>query len=214
MSFDDSPGAEIGPVGHGPEVRRALAASSTHSLRARTALTGAAAAIALAVIAVIGLQLTSSGHNRAGSGHNPGASSGGHHRSGQGAVHRHHHHRGDGGSSASTSTSTTTTTQLSKLQPVSSSARDVVFEVPSTSYTVSFVDSGSGDCWVGVQQPGSTSWAWMTTLSPGQSSSYQASGAVVVRLGAPENLALEVDGLPTELPGYVQPYDVTLNPKS
>jgi hypothetical protein len=48
----------------------------------------------------------------------------------------------------------------------------------------------------------------MKTLGAGETSTYSASGPVVVRLGAPGYLTLSLNGTPVELPHTSQPYDV------
>jgi len=108
-----------------------------------------------------------------------------------------------------------TTTVLAGLPPVltpsASSATTVSYELPiSGSYRVGFTTSGL--CWVGVQSSVGGPYLWMQTFSTGESGSYQATGTVVVRIGAPKVVAISVNGTSVSLPaGRAQPYDVVLN---
>ena len=120
-----------------------------------------------------------------------------------------HHHSG-GGTLPSSTTSTTPTTLPDVLVPVSTSPTDVVFTAPRGTYTVGLQDAG-GICWVGIQQVAGGPYVWEETLYSGQTASYNASGALVIRIGAPEYLGVKVNGMTARLPSYVQPYDVTFN---
>ena len=87
----------------------------------------------------------------------------------------------------------------------------VTFKVPSDGYTLAFQVTG-GPCWVGIEHSSAGPWLFAETLSPGQSASYKASGALMVTLGAPSHLALTVDGLTAELPSTTQAYSFDLVP--
>lgn len=112
------------------------------------------------------------------------------------------------GSQPPASSTTTSTTRPKTLVPTSSSSSVVAFDLASTSYVLTFADSGTAGCWVGVQANAGGPWLWMTTLAPGQSATYRASGPTVVRLGAPKYVGVQVNGVPAELPGYSLPYDL------
>lgn len=125
-------------------------------------------------------------------------------------LHHHHplHH-----AKVVPSTQAPTTTAPSELVPVSTSPQQVAFVAPKGTYTVLLTDTGSA-CWVGIQQTLNGPDVWQETLAPGQSATYQASGPLVIRIGAPQYLGVKVNGLPVRLPGYVQPYDVLFNPST
>lgn len=106
-----------------------------------------------------------------------------------------------------------TTTTPTVLVPVSTSPTDVAFVAPKGSYTVVMADNG-GLCWVGIQQTSGGPYIWQDTLGAGQTTSYRASGPLVIRIGAPRFLGVKVNGVPVRLPGFAQPYDVTFNPSS
>ncbi len=116
-------------------------------------------------------------------------------------------------SSTSAPSRTSTTTTPTALVPVSTSSTDVAFVAPKGSYTLDMADSG-GLCWVGIQQTSGGPYIWQDTLGAGQTTSYRASGPLVIRIGAPRFLGVRVNGVPVRLPGFAQPYDVTFNPSS
>jgi hypothetical protein len=159
----------------------------------RRVATGAAAAVALLAVGLLGWKLAGSSPHRSGS---PPATTRARHRSGG------HHVTGS---------PTTTTTAPSTLQPTSTSSTDVAFSVPTKSYVLTFDDSGTQGCWIGVQAALNGPWLWMTTLGPGQSATYSASGPTVVRLGAPRYVGVKVNGITAALPGYSLPYDLTFS---
>ncbi len=108
--------------------------------------------------------------------------------------------------------STAPTVAPSTLQPTSTSASVVTYQVPATTYTVSFA-AASGACWLGAQQQASGPYVRMWTLAPGAQASYAASGPLVVKIGAPRYVSISVNGTPLVLPaGRDQPYDVSLVP--
>ena len=114
----------------------------------------------------------------------------------------HHHH-----ATTTTVPASSTTTTPTLITPTSSSSSVVSFTAPTGSYALSFDDSGSAPCWIGVKTtPTSGTWLWMWTLSPGQTETYTAKGAVVVDLGAPSNVSLKLNGVPARLPSYTLPY--------
>jgi len=120
------------------------------------------------------------------------------------------------GSGGRTTTSTTTTLPTS-LKPTSVSQSNIAFTVPSGSYTLAFQAVG-GACWVGVEHTTagpSGPWLFAETLTAGQSATYEGSGALVMRLGAPAHIGFTVNGLVAEIPsGITQPYNVEFTPAS
>ncbi|HVC26482.1 MAG TPA: hypothetical protein VND23_12065 [Acidimicrobiales bacterium] len=96
------------------------------------------------------------------------------------------------------------------FRPMSTSASLVTYAAPSGPYTITFRATG-GTCWLGAQQQVvSNTYLQMWTLASGESASYRASGALVVKIGAPRYVSISVAGEPVVLPpGNVQPYDIS-----
>jgi hypothetical protein len=160
----------------------------------RRIATGGAGAVAIAAVAVATVLLTGGG----GHGHKVTPTT-------------IHHARG---ATSTTTTSTTTTTTPTTLTPTSVTATDVSFTAPSGDYTLSF-QATTGACWVGIQPSGGGTWLFAETLDAGQSATYKGSGALVVRLGAPTYIDLDVNGLAAKLPSALtQPYNVDLTPST
>ncbi len=153
-----------------------------------------AVAVVLLVISLLAVHLASAGSPRSATGTTVGARTG--------AVTRHHRHH---------PRPSTPTTTPSALIPVSTSPTQVAFVAPKGSYTVQMSDTG-GVCWIGIQQTSGGPYVWQDTLYAGQTTTYKASGPLVIRIGAPKYLGVKVNGLPARLPGFVQPYDVVFNP--
>ncbi len=139
----------------GPSVRQA-------ALRRTVAGTAAALAVVLAVVG--GLQLAGGDHRGArADGSGSRARSQPHPRPGSRA------HRGSGDGTAPGT--------VQRLVPTSTTTGDVSFQVPSSRYMLTFSDTGTSDCWVGIETAaGSGVWLWMETLAPGSTTSYEASG--------------------------------------
>ncbi|MHB8244517.1 MAG: DUF4115 domain-containing protein [Acidimicrobiales bacterium] len=155
----------------------------------------AAAVLVMTGIALVGVNLAAS------NGRHPSATGPGH--------HRHH---------VPTPIQTTTVPAASNppataVAPVSASPSVVAFVAPKGTYTLALADTG-GSCWVGIQTTPGGGYVWQQTLVSGQSTTYKASGPLIIRIGAPRYLEVKVNGLPARLPGYVQPYDLTFNPAS
>ncbi len=203
LSFDDAAlsGDRTG-VEPGERVPRAGASGSRGSRanRGRHVLGGAAAAVALAAVAVVAARALSSAPpaHRATRPRTP-ATSPSHHEKKAAAktVHR-----------------PKATVRHQSLTPTSTSTSDVAFTVPVASYTLTFSDPGTADCWIGVETSVNGPWLWMTTLTPGQTVRYKATGSTVVKLGAPRYVGVTVNGSSAELPGYSLPYDLTFTPGS
>ena len=145
----------------------------------RRAATGATAAVAVVAVVAAVIFLSTGGKNH-------------------GRVTTTTTHRGGGGSSTTSSTTTTTTVPTS-LKPISVSPSNIAFSVPSGGYTLTFQATG-GACWVGIEHTSAGPWLFSQTLNAGQSATYQASGALVMTLGAPRYIGLSVNGLVAELP--------------
>ena len=187
------------PAGTEAPSRSGARPSGAHrrrQLMARRAATASAAAVAVAAIVVAVISLTGPGARR------PSRTTT--------TTARH-----SGGKSTTTTTASTTTTTIpTTLKPTSVTASLVSFTAPSGHYTLDFLATG-GACWIGIQQSSGGSWVFAETLNAGQSATYQASGALVVTLGAPDYIGLHVNGLLAQLPtGVAQSYSVELTPAS
>ena len=163
----------------------------------RMAVAGAATAAALIAVALLGWKLAGPGTHRTGA---PPATN-----------HTSSRHHSPGSKDSRPSPSSTTTSLPSTLKPVSTSSTVVAFDISAKTYVLSFADSGTQGCWIGVQSSPNGPWLWMTTLGPGQTATYDASGPTVVRLGAPRYVGVKVNGIPAELPGFALPYDLTFS---
>jgi hypothetical protein len=113
-------------------------------------------------------------------------------------------------STGTTSTTTTTVPTPTTLQPTSTTATLVTYLAPAGSYTVTF-KATTGECWLGAQsQVNTTAYLKMWTLMPGETASYSASGPLVVKIGAPKAISVEVDGRPLTLPASnIDAYDIS-----
>jgi hypothetical protein len=68
-------------------------------------------------------------------------------------------------------------------------------------------------CWVGIQQTAGGPWVWEETVQAGQQATYHASGPILVRLGAPTQVSITLDGVSVQLPSSnTQAYDLTFTP--
>jgi len=223
LGYDDGAGAEPGVGGHVGASQPAVVFDAEadapigqlkppRSLRrlhphhhqiVRRAATGAAAAVALSALGVGVWQLAGSRE------HTPSAvtststtpTSVPARSAGAGAS---------GGSSTPKQQGHTPTT----LQPTSSSATIVAYAAPAGTYTVTFKTS-TGACWLGAQAQPNGPWLKMWSLNPGQSAQYTANGPLILRLGAPQYVSIQVNGVPVQLPaGKVNPYDISFTPSA
>ncbi len=107
--------------------------------------------------------------------------------------------------------SSTTTQPTGDLVPTAPTAFGATYAAPSSAYTVA-VDT-SASCWVLATVPSTGRVVWTGTLAPGTSHSFSVSGSVVVRLGAPTDARVTVDGRTAQLPaGYRSPFSLTFAP--
>ncbi|HXZ82179.1 MAG TPA: DUF4115 domain-containing protein [Acidimicrobiales bacterium] len=156
---------------------------------ARRAASVAATAVAVAAMGVAGWQLASGGT----SSHHPAAQTSGSKTPGTSLARPGGRAPGQG------------------LAPTSVSGSVVTYAMASPHYTVAF--SASGPCWLGVEATVNGRYLWQTTLVAGGRASYRANGSIAVRIGAPRNVSVRVDGVNVELPAKnVQPYDITFSP--
>jgi hypothetical protein len=102
-------------------------------------------------------------------------------------------------------TTTTTTTAPSVLTPRQTTASLVTYVVSGQRATFRFTATGA--CWIGVQHSSAAPYLWMDTLQPGGAATFASTLPLVVFVGAPGNLKVEVNGVPLALPAANQtPY--------
>lgn len=185
----------------GPVPRPRPIGRTHHEQVVRRRATAGAAVVLVAALAVLGVELAGHGGTPKTAGH-----------SSRGELHQ----SGVGTSTLPPLTSTTsppatTTTLPTTIAPERTSASEVSYRAPATRYTVTF--TASGPCWIGIQQAAGGPWVWEETVAAGQSQTYTATGAVIIRLGAPPEIKVAIDGITVQLPpSNVQPYDVTFTP--
>jgi hypothetical protein len=168
-------------------------APSREEILVRRVATGAAAVVAIALVAVVGWRLSDTHSSPA-------------------AANTHT----DQTTLPSTTTTLpphSTTTVPATIVPVSVVSSTVNYSVPSDSYTVRFDVTGGTACWVGITGSDGTTYLYSQTLSPGESYTYSATGPIVVRLGAPSVMSMTLDGVAVEVPpGNGQLYDLAFTP--
>lgn len=154
----------------------------------RRVFTGAAAVVVLGAVAVGGWQLASK-ENRT-----PRSS----------ALNSSKSH------ASKTRTSPFSDLPGSTLQPTTSTSSLVTYPAPNGTYTITF--SALSACWVGIQPGSSQTYLAMKTLTSADNWSYQATGTIVIRIGAPKTLSVKINGETVALPSTVQPYDISFVP--
>jgi hypothetical protein len=105
-----------------------------------------------------------------------------------------------------THTSTSVPAPL-EVRPTSATSSTAAYGAPSTSYTVAL--RATGLCWVEATQMSTGNVVWTGTLSAGQTQAIPASGSVVVRLGAANDVEVTLNGEQVILPaGFRSPFDM------
>lgn len=204
MLFDDALEPEV-PAGRGRRELRHLAPGRENTMR--RAATGAAAAVVVGALAVGGYEIAAS---RGPSTHNnpPTATTTNSTPAKSGTS-------GTPGTTTPKSQHTGTSQPSNMLEPKTQSSALVTYSVPATTYTLTLSADASGACWVGVEQSANGPYLWMDTLAPGATTTYQATGAIFVRIGNPRVLTLAVNGEKVDLPnGRTQVYNASLIPAS
>jgi hypothetical protein len=103
-----------------------------------------------------------------------------------------------------------TTTVPPEVEPTASTAGTAAYGVPSTSYTVGI--QATGLCWVEATQASNGNVVWTATLTPGQSHTIPASGNLILRLGAANDVSVTMNGEPVAFPpGFHSPFDMSFN---
>jgi hypothetical protein len=170
-------------------------APSREEILFRRVATGAAAVVAIALVAVVGWRLSDTRSS------SPAAAS------------KSHTHQTTPPASTTTIPQHTTTTVPTTIVPVSIVSSTVNYSVPAASYTIGFAVTGGAACWVGITGSAGTPYLYSQTLSPGESYNYAATGPVVVRLGAPSVMSMTLNGVAVEVPpGNGQLYDLAFTP--
>lgn len=204
MLFDDALEPEA-PAGRPRRELRHLAPGRENTMR--RAATGAAAAVVVGALAVGGYEIAAS---RGPSAHNnaPTATTTNSTPAKSGTS-------GAPGTTTPKSQHTGTSQPSNMLEPKTQSSALVTYSVPATTYTLTLSADASGACWVGVEQSANGPYLWMDTLAPGATATYQATGAIFVRIGNPRVLTLAVNGEKVDLPnGRTQVYNASLVPAS
>ena len=97
-----------------------------------------------------------------------------------------------------------------EVEPTASTAVTAAYAAPSTNYTVGI--QATGLCWVEATQASNGNVVWTATLTSGQSHSIPASGNLVLRLGAANDVTVTMNGEPVAFPpGFHSPFDVSFN---
>lgn len=109
---------------------------------------------------------------------------------------------------AGTPRRTAATSTVPVLQPTTSTPATALYQAPP-SYTVEL--RATGPCWVDATTAIGTV-LWTGTLEPGQTQAVDATGNLVVRLGAAGDVTVSLDGEPVDLPpGFVSPFDMSFD---
>ncbi|MGH9019326.1 MAG: DUF4115 domain-containing protein, partial [Acidimicrobiales bacterium] len=105
----------------------------------------------------------------------------------------------------------TTTTTAPQVHPSAATASTAAYGAPVTGYTVAL--RASGLCWVEATDSSTGQVLWTGTLQTGQSQSIPATGTVLLRLGAADDVTVTLNGETVALPaGFQSPFDMTFAP--
>jgi hypothetical protein len=116
-------------------------------------------------------------------------------------------HRPSTKSKSSSTTVPPTTVPPPQVHASSSTSTTADYGAPATSYTVAL--QATGPCWVEATAAATGDLVWTGTMTPGQSRSVPATGSLILRLGAPEDVNVTLNGTPVVLPtGYQSPFDM------
>jgi len=102
----------------------------------------------------------------------------------------------------------TATVPSNEITPTAATAYSATYGAPSSSYTVAI--GASAPCWVMATAGTTGKVVWTGTIAAGGSHSISASGTMVVRLGAPSDAAVTMNGRKVQLPtSFRSPLDLT-----
>jgi len=94
------------------------------------------------------------------------------------------------------------------VTPVAQTPRSATYRTSTTPFEV--VLTASGPCWVRATETTTGSVLWTGTLASGERQALPATGQVLVELGAPDAVAVSLNGKPVRLPsGFQAPLDLT-----
>ena len=100
------------------------------------------------------------------------------------------------------------TTTPPQVQPTSSTAITADYGAPATGYTVGL--QATGPCWVLATTPSTGAVVWTGTLAAGQTRSIPATGNLLLRLGAANDVSVTLNGEPVVFPtGFHSPFDMS-----
>ncbi len=112
------------------------------------------------------------------------------------STHRRHSH--------------TTVTAPPDVRPTAATAVSATYGVPSTGYTVEL--QATGPCWVEATATSTGDVVWTGTLASGQSRSIPATGSLLLRLGAADDVSVTLNGEPVIMPvGFHSPFDMSFD---
>jgi len=104
----------------------------------------------------------------------------------------------------------TTVTTPPQVKATTSTAITASYSAPTTGYTIGL--AANGLCWVEATETSTGTVVWTGTLQTGQTKAIAASGNLVVRLGAANDVAVTLNGVPVVLPpGFASPFDMTFS---
>ena len=116
-------------------------------------------------------------------------------------------HRPSTKSKSCTTAPRTTVPPPAQVHASSSTSSTAVYGAPATSYTVAL--QATGPCWVEATTAATGNVVWTGTMTPGQTRSVPATGSLILRLGAPQDVRITLNGSPVVLPaGYQSPFDM------
>lgn len=104
--------------------------------------------------------------------------------------------------------SRTTVTTAPLVRPTTATANTAAYGAPSTGYTIAL--RATGLCWVEATETSTGKVVWTGTLLTGQTQSIPATGTLVVRLGAANDVIVTLNGESVLLPaGFHSPFDMS-----
>jgi len=106
---------------------------------------------------------------------------------------------------------TTTTTAPARFEPTAATAATAAYVAPVAPYTVG-LQATTGACWIEATETATATVLWSGTLQPGQTRSVAATGGLLLRLGAANDVSVTVNGEPVAFPsGFQSPFDMTFH---
>jgi hypothetical protein len=101
-----------------------------------------------------------------------------------------------------------TVTVPPEVRPSTSTADTAAYSAPSNTYTVGL--QATGPCWVEATETSTGNVVWTGTLASGQTQSIPATGSIVLRLGAANDVSVTLNGEQVLLPvGFHSPFDMS-----